>query len=310
MKKRIISMMLLVVMLFSMTTVYAASDIKIIVNGEKIAMDAKPFIRNGRTFVPIRFVSEALDGEVDWDSSTKKIVIKKAGKEINIWIGLVKSVIGSIVKNDLDEAPILKDGRTFVPLRFVAQNLDCNVDWDNSTKTVIIKEKGYVEKEPVINTIDSLRLEIMNVTNYGDLFINIRTGKNQLSGYGYNKIVFIDESQLPFQVGERIIYNIEEFNDKGSLRIIQNCPESAPNDTGLQFFFVSEKDKASRLRRPYVQFTKDLGNGKRSIEYSVVGSTDIGFDANYKNYKLNQAEYILFTEGTTKTAIALKNPWR
>lgn len=38
-------------------------------------MDVKPFIQNSRTFVPIRFISEALDGEVDWDNATKKRVL-------------------------------------------------------------------------------------------------------------------------------------------------------------------------------------------------------------------------------------------
>ena len=50
-------------------------DIKINVNGKRIYPDVEPFIYSGRTFVPIRVISEALNKEVIWNGDTNTIDI-------------------------------------------------------------------------------------------------------------------------------------------------------------------------------------------------------------------------------------------
>ncbi len=50
-------------------------DISIIVNGKKIQTDVEPFIYNGRTFVPVRWVAEALDKKVGWNGDTWTVYI-------------------------------------------------------------------------------------------------------------------------------------------------------------------------------------------------------------------------------------------
>ena len=42
----------------------------------------------------------------------------------------------------LDRPPVIKDGRTMIPIRFVAEQMDLNVDWDNKTKKITISSKG------------------------------------------------------------------------------------------------------------------------------------------------------------------------
>lgn len=306
MKQRIVSMILVVLVLFSMTTVYAATDdIKIIVNGEKIAMDAKPFIRNGRTFVPIRFVSEALDGEVDWDSVTKKIVIKKAGKEINIWIGLIKSVIGSIVKNDMDEAPILKDGRTFVPLRFVAENLDCTVDWNGSTRTVTITAKDYVAEEPkeeVINTIESLGLETEPISNYGKVFVDPK------GYYTQKEVVIIKKSHFPLQIGSQSYMQYKDIQVSSNRKEITLISKSIRLNgevatSGGGFRFATKKDGIRRGRN--AQKEEKLSDGSIKGWFEVVAYTDDRIDPNFKNFTLDSVEYIVFAREDLDYLVAL-----
>lgn len=53
------------------------NNIKIAVNGKELKTDSEPFIYEGRTYVPIRVVSEALGAEVDWNNKTKTVEIKK-----------------------------------------------------------------------------------------------------------------------------------------------------------------------------------------------------------------------------------------
>lgn len=113
------------------------------INGKKMEIDPGKgtimIINNGRTFLPIRSVIEAMGGEVEWSASDKRVSIYLKGSKIHLWIGdkMVK-VNGSTKESDV--APYISDkGRTMLPLRFIAENLDCDVDWDGLTKKVTIK---------------------------------------------------------------------------------------------------------------------------------------------------------------------------
>ena len=97
-----------------------------------------PFIEDGVTLAPIRAVTEALGAEVIWNSETQEIVIKKDDININMTIG---DNIAYINDNEvlLDVAPQIRDDRTVVPMRFIAESFNLNVDWDGNSNTIIIE---------------------------------------------------------------------------------------------------------------------------------------------------------------------------
>jgi hypothetical protein len=108
-------------------------------------MDVAPFIdkNSNRTLVPIRFVSEFLGGTVDWNATTRTVTIK-FGKNINNEILEIELNIGNTavyvngkeVKTDV--APLIKDSRTFVPLRFIAETMGFNVEWNSANRSIAI----------------------------------------------------------------------------------------------------------------------------------------------------------------------------
>lgn len=100
------------------------------VDNEAVIYDTVPVIRNDRTLVPIRIVTETLGGKVDWNGVTKEVTLHIDGKEIKMTVGKTLEKYGV--------APVIIDGRTFVPVRFVADELGATVAWDNATKTVTI----------------------------------------------------------------------------------------------------------------------------------------------------------------------------
>ena len=100
------------------------------VDNEAVIYDTAPVIRNDRTLVPIRIVTETLGGKVDWNGVTKEVTLHIDGKEIKMTVGKTLEKYGV--------APVIIDGRTFVPVRFVADELGATVAWDNATKTVTI----------------------------------------------------------------------------------------------------------------------------------------------------------------------------
>ena len=96
-----------------------------------------PLVIAGRTMVPIRAVVEAMGGTVEWDGSTQKITLKARGNTVTMWLGKTDITVNGETKK-MDIAPISKNSRTFVPVRFAAENLNSKVDWINSTKEAVI----------------------------------------------------------------------------------------------------------------------------------------------------------------------------
>lgn len=123
-----------------------------VVNGQTpgVKMDVAPFIKNGRTFVPVRFLGNALgldDSRITWDNGTRTATLK-GNNTLQMTIGQA-SVTSSGVTRPIDVAPILQSDRTFLPARYVAEGLGYQVSWDDTTQTVVCWPAG--EPEPDVS---------------------------------------------------------------------------------------------------------------------------------------------------------------
>ncbi|NLY43226.1 MAG: copper amine oxidase N-terminal domain-containing protein [Clostridiaceae bacterium] len=111
--------------------------IKVTVNGMPIEFDQPPILENGRTLVPLRAIFTALGASVDWNGNNMTITSTKGSNTIVMQVG--KTVMTKNGKEIiLDVPPKLLNGRTLVPVRAVAESFDANVQWDGTTRTVII----------------------------------------------------------------------------------------------------------------------------------------------------------------------------
>lgn len=114
-----------------------------IVNGKPVELSAPPKIKNGRVFVPMRFIVESFGGEANWDQQTKstKISFVSKGIEISLKVNDAKiEVIKQGVKETrtLDVPPFVENGVTFVPLRFFSEVLNAKTEWFSLEKRVKI----------------------------------------------------------------------------------------------------------------------------------------------------------------------------
>ncbi len=104
-------------------------------DGQPGAVDVAPFIEEGRTFVPIRFIGEAFGAELDWEpkeAATEKVFVSRDDIEVTITIGeytieVVKDGETETVVSDV--AAFIKEGRTFLPLRAIGEILGAEFDW-------------------------------------------------------------------------------------------------------------------------------------------------------------------------------------
>jgi len=97
-------------------------------NGINQVSDAAPFIVDDRTMIPLRLIAEAMGANVNWDGSTQTATITQGTTIITL-------VIGQPLPNDLG-IPIIRNERTFVPLRFVAEALGADIEWDGATQSI------------------------------------------------------------------------------------------------------------------------------------------------------------------------------
>ncbi|WP_051688283.1 copper amine oxidase N-terminal domain-containing protein [Desulfofalx alkaliphila] len=119
----------------------AYSGIAVIVDGMRLNPDVPPYIdSNNRTQVPFRAIGEALNCQVTWIEKEKKVVVQKAGFTVEMVIGQRTFKVNGVTKT-MDTAPVITKSRTFIPVRYVAEALDCNVNWNAQIRTVEITSK-------------------------------------------------------------------------------------------------------------------------------------------------------------------------
>ncbi len=143
--KTIATFSILPVLLFN-SIVFAQDQISVYINGSKIQFDEQPVIKDDRTLVPLRAIAEALKADVDWDEETEKITMTKDDITNILFVG--QTYAKKITNDDtetinLDVAPFIVNGRTFVPLRYVSESFNVTVTWQEDTKTIIL---AYPEK--------------------------------------------------------------------------------------------------------------------------------------------------------------------
>lgn len=114
------------------------------INGSTINvdMDVAPYIVDGRTMVPIRFVAEALGFEVEWNGDTETVFLRDKNTTIEIPIKTNRIIVnGNTYESDV--APIIEEGRTFLSIGYAARALGledgADLIWNEELKEVIVK---------------------------------------------------------------------------------------------------------------------------------------------------------------------------
>jgi hypothetical protein len=124
-----------------------------------LVTDVSPEVRAGRTFVPIRAIAEQFGATVQWQPATRIVLIQRANQPT------IQLVIGSTtVRVDgrtviLDAAPFISQGRTMIPLRFIAETYGVPVSYHEPTRTVRLQREGRLFILPLISSRGGVVIE-------------------------------------------------------------------------------------------------------------------------------------------------------
>ncbi len=178
MKKLITAVAVLSMMIFT-SSAYAAEPVKILMKNQTdgastaISSDVSPEIKNSRTMVPLRVISENLGATVKWSDS--EVVLTKSDVEVILQLNSNTAVNnGEMVR--FDAKPYLKNNRIMVPLRFIAETFGGNVSYSNFAVTV--------ETKPLV--IDGVKVKVLQQ----EFHMTMGGIVNQINENAYNEVIY------------------------------------------------------------------------------------------------------------------------
>lgn len=178
MKRLITAIAVLSVMIFA-SSADAAGSVKIHMINQtdgvpiEISSDASPEVKNNRTMVPLRVISENLGATIKWSDS--KIILTNSNVEVILQQNNKRAVInGKTVL--LDAKPYMKNNRVMVPLRFIAETFGCNVSYSNFAVTI--------ETKPLV--IDGVKVKALQ----REYHMTMGGIVDQIHGNSYNETIY------------------------------------------------------------------------------------------------------------------------
>jgi hypothetical protein len=145
---KIIVLLVVAVCIFIPGVVMASeSRINVRINGNPVHFpDIQPSVINNRTYVPVRFVAEQIGADVEWIPDGMFVIVRLDNVRLvyQIDYDYLRRYENDVLIHTwhMDVTPLILDGRTMMPIRFVAEELGYDVDWIAETQTVTINYAG------------------------------------------------------------------------------------------------------------------------------------------------------------------------
>ncbi len=172
----VVMMSFLLLFQFDLQADESNNEITVYVNDEKVEFEIKPIIIKNRTLVPIRGVFEKLNAKVDWNRETNQVIVKDENVELLLEVGNDAVLVDGRLEF-LDTQSILIEGRTLVPLRFIAEALNYEVSWNGETRRIDINSLNTVPKSqeilPTVKSKETL-VQLLNYSNQLNSYIESR----------------------------------------------------------------------------------------------------------------------------------------
>lgn len=306
-------------------------EVTVVVDGRLIDFDTPPYIdAHNRTMVPIRFVAEELGSQVFWDAEEKLVTITGGNRIILLWIGHQVARVNGMDET-LDTVPVVKDGRTMVPLRFVGESLGVQVGWDGPSRTVTIASVKPKPEEPASPSTPGNENTGRIALITGSV-VNVRSGP----GTGYEVVTQVQKGDALTILGENgdwyQVQTAEGYqgwvaNWLVSVRADANPPSRSPEPgerprpsppayTGENYLtdiFIDDLgDKLEVVikgEHPLNYSIMSLGNPQRVVLDFYNTTLDLGWDTEEKPLDYNQLARAVrvgqFTETQARVVIDL-----
>lgn len=213
------------------TTTQAASSVSIYIDGNYQSYSTLAKVEKGRTMVPFRGIFEALEASVQYNPSTQTIDAKRGTTHIWLKTGSTAAKVNGQPVT-LDAPAKIVNGRTIVPLRFIAESLKAKVEWDAVNQSVYISSDATQPQRPIQDEYSTARITSGEIVFSGQKYSTYQQARAAMTsqdiGIGFKRVVTNSKNERVFQA-ERLIYTKGEavgyspFN--GDTTIIYDSPQ-------------------------------------------------------------------------------------
>ncbi len=207
-----------------------------VMDGQVVNTDAAPFIENGRTYVPVRYLGDALGAYVEWKGETRTVVLTKGSVEVRLVIGSHTITVAGEGRV-MDVAPLIREGRTFLPARYVAEAFGYQVGWNAEERMVTITAQPsealcLVPGDILVIISEEELTYTIEVPFYGEMTISL--------GYRDHIGIYVGDGQV-----------VEATESDGVVASALSSWVGRPGQVGLEILRV---DVADDIRQAAVQF--------------------------------------------------------
>ena len=265
------------------TTNMVKNNIKVIFNSKELSFEQPPYrAEDGSVMVPLRTAFEAMGANVYWNDQYKAAFVEYGSKGIIFTHDKLTFYIVSKNGNELSchtetlDTPVVEhNGRTFIPLRNLAESIGCNVDWDNDTQTasvsIDINNKGKDFSAYEFEKINALYYAIVNTDpfkEYTDEIFSILKGRNVLVdsiAFSWTDITYGIKKFLGLSFDDESMY--EEYARMCLNKVLAKVPNGASEavDTDIITFLQDKVTDGVSIATEYF--------GASSTETKLLEST-------------------------------------
>lgn len=244
MLKRLLSLILVITMIFgvAITTFGVSQPISISLNGAKFTGEAY-INEEGKVMVPLRQISEELGYMVEWNNNDKSVTVSKESDVMELKIG--KSGIITNGKDiNINSNPIIKNGKTFVPVEVFSNALDLIIGWDKKHSILNINQPiksteeffAMATDETISNILDTYMKALAENRNFHGSVLVAKEGKVLLNkGYEFADLDqnTMNKSQTKFAIGsitkQFTAMAIMQLSEKGLINVNDNLSKYLPD---------------------------------------------------------------------------------
>lgn len=310
MKKSKVLILAFIILAFISSNALASEYIRVNINGAPLYTDVSPVIVNGRTMVPVRPIFESLGMDPIWNGTTREVTATNGTTSIKLNINSRVAYANGEPKN-LDQPPIIVEGRVLVPVRFIGESFNMNVRWDQNNRKVCMRTK--VTSSDVLNEfsiVSDVSWDGVRKSKIDDLMTNLY----QIIG----PRPFKDKSELSRNDIVQILSLSSHVNDSRYLlnsSSINRAELSESGFSGYGFWYLFPEEEVAAFSQRY--FDKKIDHGYVSshpgftwltyIKYRD-GLYSIGFEATGPGHVYYSVRNLYQTDTGNILAIIWEHP--
>ncbi|UJF34216.1 copper amine oxidase N-terminal domain-containing protein [Paenibacillus hexagrammi] len=234
MKRWLLSGMAVCTIFAGMGSAHASEQqVQVYIDDKPITFEVQPFIDSGTTMVPFRSAFEALGMKVNWDGDKQEVTAEGEQASLKLTIGSKAVTVGGESK-ELEVAPLIEQGVTFVPLRFIGEASGREVSWDGRTQTVYIANteqqiKHTLERQTKLTQEENLEAVMDTVDESSPVYDSTKATLSQIFtvydlSYTINdmKLMKVDHDQAEVKLTSTAKkVKGPEFKDNKSVAVVQ-----------------------------------------------------------------------------------------